>query len=212
MQPSRSAVLTLNTRTRRPVHLACALLYGSSGLLPVSSRRLVQTVRCPFPVCMSLAQTLPREVPVVMSPPPSPPQTKKSTRSKICVAGWRTTVSHRSFAPCYVTSACPWPRRSLAERIGFPRPRPRVVVLPVVFFDFPSPSPTGSNRFAVTRLLQWPCHAGRSPVPQGVCRHARLWPVFSPPCHSSDDSYTRRSSRPPSCVKRQLNARNMRFI
>lgn len=80
------------------------------------------------------------------------------------------------------------------------------------FFDFPSPSPTGSNRFAVTGLLQWPCHARRSAVAQGICEHARLMPFFSPPCHISDDSYTRRSARPRLRENRQLNSWNTRFI
>lgn len=204
-------MLTQYTRTRRPVHLACTLLCGSSGLLPVSSRRLVRTVRCPFPVCMSLAQTLPREVPVVMSPPRAPPQTKKSTRSELCVVGWR----NNRFASVIRPVLCDV-RLSMAPS----QPRRTHWLSPAAstksscrrsFFDFPSPSPTGSNRFAVTRLLQWLCHACRSPVARGVCRHARLSPVFSPTCRSSNDSYSRRFSRLRPRVKRRLNPRNTRF-
>lgn len=178
MQPSRSAVLTQHTRTRRPVHLACALLYGSSGLLPVSSRRLVQTVRCPFPVCMSLAQTLPREVPVVIVS-----TTCTSTDEKIDeVRDLRRRVANDRFASVIRPVLCD-------VRLSMTPPQPRRThwLSPAAstsrcaagrFFDFPSPSPTGSNRFAVTGLLQWPCHARRSAVAQGICEHARLMPFF----------------------------------
>jgi hypothetical protein len=112
-------------RTRRPVHLAMCLSCGGCGLLPVSSRRLVQTVRCPFPVMHVGRANVAARRPVVIGPTLAPSQTKKTGE----VRALRRRVTNDRFASVVrpvlfdvrLSVAPPQPRR----RNGIPRPRPR---------------------------------------------------------------------------------------
>jgi len=118
---------------------------GGFGLLPASSRRLVQTVRCPFPVMHVARANVSREVPVVIEPAPAPSQTKKTGEVKAL----RRRVPNNRFAsvvrPSYLTSVCQWPRRSLVRRIGIPRPRPRSRSVAAGRFGFPLASASSSS-------------------------------------------------------------------
>ncbi len=151
----------------------------------------------PSLLCTSLAQTLPREVPVVICPPHPHLHRRKNRRGQSFASSVDEPPLRIGSSALLFDVRLSWPRRSLVRRIGIPRPRPRSRSVAAAVSAFPSlrphlPQLTGSNTFAVTRLLQWLCHACAGVAAQGISQNAPRPPASPQHSGTPNDSYSRR--------------------